>query len=137
MIDKNKYLDRLVDQAVREYELDPVPPGFHAGVMARVEKRTVKPVFRFSWVDFSLSALMAAFIGVFLELIQIFTRSPYWSAWIQVEFQLLGRDLRMFFLHNANILLVSFISLITVASLLSLLTGVYRRWVLDVDRIPV
>ena len=136
MIKNKEHLDCLVDQAVREYPLDPILLGLHERVMIRVERQLIKPGLKFSWVDFSLSALLAGFIGIFLELIQIFTRSPSWSAWMQVELQLMERDFKMLFLHNQNILLVSFISIITVVSLLSLLTGVSRRLVIYEDRIP-
>ncbi|MFV1949318.1 MAG: hypothetical protein ACC633_05210 [Anaerolineales bacterium] len=127
MIKKEEFLDRLVDQAVKEYPLDPVPPGLYEKVVIRVERQILKPGLKFSWVDFSLSALLAGFIGIFLELIQSFYRSPYWSAWMRVEILLFWREIKMFFLHNQNILLVGLISIITVVSLLSILTGVYRR----------
>ncbi len=127
MIKKEEFLDRLVDQAVRDYPLDPVPPGLYENVMARVERGILRPGLKFSWVDLSLSALLAGFIGIFLELIQDFYRSPYWSAWMRVETLLFWQSIRMFFLQNQNILLAGLISIITVVSLLFILTGVYRR----------
>ncbi len=75
MIKKEDFLDRLVDQAVREYPLDPVPPGLYEQVMVRVERGMLRPGLKFSWVDLSLSALLAGFIGIFLELIQSFSIS--------------------------------------------------------------
>ena len=124
---KEDFLDRLVDQAVREYPLDPVPPGLYEKIIIRVERQMLRPGLKFSWVDFLLSALLAGFIGIFLDLIQTFSRSPYWSAWIRVETLLFWQDMKMFALHNQNNLLASLISIITVISLLSILTGVYRR----------
>jgi hypothetical protein len=127
MIKKEEFLDRLVDQAVRDYPLDPVPPGLYGNVMARVERQILRPGLKFSWVDLSLSALLAGFIGIFLELIQDFSRSPYWSAWMRVETLLFWQSIKMFFLQNQNILLAGLISIITVVSLLFILTGIYRR----------
>jgi hypothetical protein len=127
MIKKEEFLDRLVDQAVRDYPLDPVPPGLYGNVMARVERQILRPELKFSWVDLSLSALLAGFIGIFLELIQDFSRSPYWSAWMRVETLLFWQSIKMFFLQNQNILLAGLISIITVVSLLFILTGIYRR----------
>ena len=134
MIKKEEFLDRLVDQAVRDYPLDPVPPGLYENVMARVERGILRPGLKFSWVDLSLSALLAGFIGIFLELIQDFSRSPYWSAWMRVETLLFWQNMKMFFLQNQNILLAGFISLITVVSLLFILTGVYRRQMIFRER---
>ncbi len=130
MIKKEEFLDGLVDQAVREYPLDPVPPGLYERVMVRVERQLLRPGLKFSWVDFSLSALLAGFVGIFLELIQDFYRSPYWSAWMRIETLLFWQDLKMFFLQNQNILLASVISMITVVSLLIILTGIYRRQII-------
>ena len=127
MIKKEEFLDSLVDQAVRDYPIDPVPPGLYGNVMARVERGILRPGLKFSWVDLSLSALLAGFIGIFLELIQDFSRSPYWSAWMRVETLLFWQSMKMFFLQNQNILLAGLISIITVVSLLFILTGVYRR----------
>jgi len=127
MIKKEDFLDRLVDQAVREYPLDPVPPGFYEKIMVRVDRGMLRPGLKFSWVDLSLSALLAGFIGIFLELIQSFYRSPYWSAWMRVETLLFWQDIKMLYLQNQNILLAGLISIITLVSLLFILTGVYRR----------
>ena len=134
MIKKEEFLDRLVDQAVKDYPLDPVPPGLYGNVMARVERGILRPELKFSWVDFSLSALLAGFIGIFLELIQDFSRSPYWSAWMRVETLLFWQSMKMFFLQNQNILLAGLISIITVVSLLFILTGVYRRQMIFRER---
>ena len=137
MIKKEEYLDRLVDKAIKEYPLDPVPADLFEKIMVRVENQMVRPVLKFSWVDFSLSALLAGFIGIFLELIQILTRSPYWSAWARVEMQLILRDARIFFLQNQSIILVSAISLGTFISLLFVLKGIYRRQILFDERLLI
>ncbi len=137
MIKKEDFLERLVDQAVREYPLDPVPPGLYEQVMDRVERGMLRPGLKFSWVDLSLSALLAGFIGIFLELIQGFYRSPYWSAWMRVELLLFWQDMKMFFLQNQNVLLAGLISMITFVSLLFILTGVYRRQILYERQLPV
>lgn len=137
MIKKEEFLDRLVDQAVRDYPLDPVPPGLYENVMARVERGILRPGLKFSWVDLSLSALLAGFIGIFLELIQDFSRSPYWSAWMRVETLLFWQSMKMFFLQNQNILLAGLISITTVVILFFILAGVYRRQILYEKRLPV
>lgn len=127
MIKNDEFVDGLVDQAIREYPLDPVPSRLYEKVMVRIERGIFRPGLQFSWVDFSLSALLAGFIGIFLELIRTFYRSPYWSAWMRVETLLFWQDIKMFFLQNQNVLLAGFISMITFVSLLFILTGVYRR----------
>ena len=134
---KEEYLDGLVDKAIKEYPLDPTPSDLFEKIMVRVEHRMVQPALRFSWVDFSLSALLAGFAGIFLELIQIFTRSPYWSAWVRVELQLIWRGLRIFLLQNQSMLLVSAISIATFISLLFVLKGIYRRQILFDERLPI
>ena len=133
---KEEHLDKLLDQAIMEFPLDPVPAELFEKVMARVERQIFSPGVKFSWVDLSLSALLAGFMGIFLHLVQGFSRSPYWSARIKVEFMLTWLDFKMFFLHNQNIILVSLISFVTLICLLSLLTGVYRRQVLYEEGAP-
>lgn len=135
MIKNDEFVDGLVDQAIREYPLDPVSPGLYEKVMVRVERGILRPGLQFSWVDFSLSALLAGFIGIFLELIRTFYWSPYWSAWMRVETLLFWQDLKMFFLQNQNILLASVISIITVISLLIILTGIYRRQIIFQEQV--
>ena len=137
MIKKEEFLDRLVDQAIREYPLDPVPPGLFEKVMVQVERQILRPGLKFSWVDLSLSALLAGFIGIFLELIQSFSRSPYWSAWMRVELLLFWQDMKMFFLQNQTELLAGLISITTVVILFFILAGVYRRQILYEKRLPV
>jgi hypothetical protein len=78
-------------------------------------------------VDQAVRGYPPGFIGIFLELIQDFSRSPYWSAWMRVETLLFWQDMKMFFLQNQTELLTGLISITTVVILFFILAGVYRR----------
>jgi hypothetical protein len=130
-------LNQLVDDALREMPLLSTPRGIYPEIMKRITSSTETPAWRFSWIDFSLSAVLALITGFFLDLIQGITRSPYWYAKARVELLLLWQDLKLFFLQNYTGVLAGALSLLTVLSLLVILGEVYRRQVASTRRIPV
>jgi hypothetical protein len=132
---EERILDQLVDQAIKEYPLDPVPRDLFEGIMHQVERSVFKPRLSFSWVDFSFSVLLAALSGVFLELLQSFNRSPYWSAWIRVETQLFWQELMIFTQRYQSSLLAGLISGGTVLLLVILLVGIYQRQLIFIKRL--
>jgi len=70
--------DETIDEALRTYALDAVPPHLHAKVMARVRRDVQRvPRFRPAWIDIALSAFVAGMVG----LIFVFVNStpPEWA----------------------------------------------------------
>src|SRR5258706_15950152 len=65
-------LAAAVEDALRSFPLQPVPPGLAPGVMLAVrlpgQARAVRPVFRLSWIDFALSGFTALMLALVLLL---------------------------------------------------------------------
>lgn len=127
MNNQEQKIELLVKEALRTFPLEPVPDRVFEGIMAQIERPISQPAYRFSWIDFSLSAVLAMIIGLFLNLVQQVTRSSYWSARLRVEILLTWQDIRLFLMQNQSEVLATAISVFTVFALLFILAGVYRR----------
>ncbi len=127
MNDQEQKIDQLVKEALQTFPLEPVPPRVLKGILAQIERPVSQPAFLFSWIDFSLSAVLAVIVGFFLDLVQQVARSSYWSARLRVEIILNWQEIRLFFMQNQSEVLAVAISILTVFTLLFILAGVYRR----------
>ena len=127
MNDQEQKIDQLVEDALRTFPLESVPDRVLNGILAQIERPISQPTFLFSWIDFSLSAVLAVIIGFFLDLIQQVTRSSYWSARLRVEILLIWQEIRLFLMQNQSEVLAAAISILTLFTLLFILVGVYRR----------
>ena len=127
MNDQDQKIDQLVEDALRTFPLEPVPDRVLKGILAQIERPILQPTFLFSWIDFSLSAVLAVIIGSLLALIQQVPQSSYWSARLRVEILLTWQELRLFLMQNQSEILAAAISILTVFTLLFILVGVYRR----------
>lgn len=135
--DRENHFERLIDQALREFPLEPPPEGLKAKIMGQIENPLAAGRFKISWIDFSLSAAMALVIGFVLDFFQDVFRSPYWSARFRVEFILFWQDLKYFLMHNQTPLMAALLSAGVVFSLLAILASVYWRYAVQPDRLPV
>jgi len=133
---KDHTLDQLVDDALREMPLLAVPGELYPKIMRKIQGSDAPPVWQFSWIDFSLSAVLALIMGFFLDLILGIAGSPYWYASVRVELLLLWRDLKLFFLQNQSQVLAWALSTATVVSVLLILVEVYRRQMAGTRRAP-
>lgn len=129
MNNQEQKIELLVKEALRTFPLEPVPDRVLKGILAQIEFPISQPLYRFSWIDFSLSAVLAMIIGFFLNLVQQVTRSSYWSARLRVEILLTWQDIRLFLMQNQSEVLAAAISVFTVFALFFILAGVYRRQV--------
>ncbi len=127
MNDQEQKIDQLVKKALRTFPLEPVPDRVLKGILAQIERPISQPAFLFSWIDFSLSAVLAVIIGLLLNMIQQVIRSSYWSARLRVEIILTWQEIRLFLMQNQSEVLAAAISILTVFTLLFILAGVYRR----------
>ena len=136
-IEKEKHLDDLIDQALREFPLEPAPDQLKARIMERIQHPVIAPRFRISWIDIALSGTMALIFGFALDSIQGIARSPYWSARLRVGFSLYWQDMRYFLLHNQPSITAVLLSTAVVVSLMAILASVYRHYIVGSARIPV
>lgn len=127
MNDQEQKIDQLVKEALRTFPLEPVPDRVLKGILAQIEHPISQPAFLFSWIDFSLSAVLAVIVGFFMDLIQQVIRSSYWSARLRVEILLTWQEIRLFLMQNQSEVLAVVISILTLFALLFILAGVYRR----------
>ncbi|MCD4803218.1 MAG: hypothetical protein K8R16_09805 [Anaerolineales bacterium] len=127
MNDQEQKIDQLVKEALRTFPLEPVPDRVLKGILAQIERPISQPAFLFSWIDFSLSAVLAVIIGLLLNMIQQVIRSSYWSARLRVEILLMWQEMRLFLMQNQTEVLAAAISILTLFTLLSILAGIYRR----------
>lgn len=135
-IDQEKRMDRILDQALRAFPLEPAPEHLKANILGQIEKPLVKAQFRISWIDLALSGALALIIGILADFIQGVVRSPYWTARIQVGLLLIWQDWRYFFLHNQPLILAVLLSAGVVFALLGVLASVYWRYTADLRRLP-
>ena len=135
-IDQDKQLDLLIDQALREFPLEPVPERLTAQIIGQIEKPLITPRFKISWFDFALSGALALVIGFVLDFFQGVARSPYWSARFRVEFILYGQEIRRFLMHNQSSVMAVLLSTAVVLTLLAILASVYWRYTVYSDRLP-
>ena len=134
--DKSKHLNLLIDQALREFPLEPVPERLTAKIMGQIEKPLITTRFKISWFDVALSGALALVIGFALDFFQGLTRSPYWSTRLQITFSLFWRDFRYFLIHNQSPVLAVVLSSTVVLTLLAILASVYWRYTVYSDRLP-
>ena len=135
-IEKNKHLNLLIDQALREFPLEPVPDRLTAKIMGQIEKPLMPTRFKISWFDVVLSGALALVIGFVLDFIQGLTHSPYWSTRLQISFVLFWRDFRYFLVHNQSPVIAVVLSSAVVLTLLAILASVYWRYTVYSDRLP-
>ena len=134
--DREKDLDQLIDQALREYPLEPVPESLMVRIMEQVEKPLAEARFRISWFDFALSGALALVMGYVLAIIQGIYHSPYWSTRLQVELIMFWKDLKYFLIHNQSSVMAILLSSGVVLALLAILASVYWRYTLHSERLP-
>ncbi len=127
MNDQEQKIDQLVKEALRTFPLEPVPGRVLKGILAQIERPISQPAFLFSWIDFSLSAVLAVIIGLLLNMIQQVIRSSYWSARLRVEILLMWQEMRLFLMQNQSEILAAAITILTLFTLFFILAGVYRR----------
>ena len=135
-MNQDKQLDLLIDQALREFPLEPAPVLLQAKILERIEKPLAAPRFRISWVDFALSGALALIFGFAMDFIQGAAHSPYWSARFRIELSLFWRDIRYFLVHNQTSLVAVLLSVVVVSSLLAVLASVYRRYAVNSRGMP-
>lgn len=132
-IDQEKHLDKLIDQALREFPFEPVPDRLKASILGQIEKPAR---FRISWIDLALSSALALLFGITVDFIQGVARSPYWSARLRVGVIGIWRGVKYFLIHNQPSLLGVLLSAGVVLSLLAVLAGVYRRFAANPNGLP-
>ena len=131
-----KRLDLLIDQALRDFPLDPAPAGLKDAIMGRVGDRPLWSRFRISWYDFALSGILAVIIGFALNFVQGMVRSPYWTARFRIAFLLFFQDIRLFLMQNKSALQASLLSTGTILLLLVILASVYWRFAAYSAKLP-
>ena len=134
--DQDKQLDSLLDQALREFPLEPVPDRLKTRILGQIEKPLAKPRFQISWIDLGLSGALALIIGFALDFIQGVSHSPYWAARIRVELLLIWQNWKYFSLHNQSLILAVLLSAGVVFALLGVLASVYWRYAAYGKRLP-
>ena len=132
----NKRLDLLIDQALRDFPLEPVPVSLNSRIMERIEKPLPRIGFRINWSDFAFSGLLALIAGYMLDFLQGVARSPYWANRVRVALILLWQDLKYFLMHNYQPVMAVTVSLVMVSSILIVLASVYWRYTALSDRLP-
>lgn len=135
--DRDDRLDLLIEQALREFPLEPAPEQLTARILKRIEKPLAVARFRISWVDLALSGALAIIFGIVLEFFQGISRSPYWSTRLWVELVVIWRDIKYFLIHHQSPLIAALLSAGVVFSLLAVLASVYWRYTADTRRLPV
>jgi hypothetical protein len=136
-IDKDNYVDALIDQALREYPLEPAPESLKAKIMGQIERPLAVKRFKISWMDLALSGAMAMLVGFVLDFFQDVARSPYWSTRFRIGLISFWQDARYFLVHNQTSLMAVLFSAAVVLSLLAILASVYWRYAVQTDRLPV
>ena len=135
-IDRDRDLDQLIDQTLREFPLDPVPESLMAKIMDQVEMPLEEGRFKISWFDFALSGALALVFGFALDIIQGIFRSPYWRTRLQVELAMFWKDLKYFLVYNQSSVIAILLSSGVVLALLAILASVYWRYTLRSERLP-
>jgi len=131
-----KRLDHLIDQALRDFPLEPAPEGLKEAVMRRIGEPAPSPRFRISWVDLALSGILAVIIGFALDFLQNVLRSPYWMARLRVSVILFSQDIKLFLMHNQTSLQAGLLSAGTIFLLLAVLASIYWRYAAFSDKLP-
>ncbi len=134
--DQEKEIDRLIDQALREFPLEPVPERLKAKIMGQLDKPLPASRFRISWLDLVFSGALALISGFALDFIQGIARSPYWSTRFRVELILFWQDVRFFLIHNQSPIMAALLSTGVVLSVVAVLISVYWRYTAKTDIQP-
>lgn len=135
-IDQEKHLDSLLDQALREFPLEPAPERLKARILGQIEKPLAKARFQISWIDLALSGALALMIRFALDFIQGVSHSPYWTARIRIGLLVFWQDWKYFSLHNQSLILAVLLSAGVILALLALLASVYWRYAAYGKRLP-
>jgi hypothetical protein len=135
-MNRGKEMDRIIDQALRDYPLEPAPKGLTARVMGQIQHPLVAPRFKISWFDFALSGALALIIGYALDFIQGAAYSPYWSTRFRTALILFWQDFRYFLLHNQAPVMAVMLSTAVILALLGILASVYWRYAAYSKRLP-
>lgn len=135
-MNRGKELDGVIDQALRDFPLQPAPAGLMARVMGQIQNPMLAPKFKISWFDFALSGALALIVGYTLNIIQGAAQSPYWSTRFRTEIILFWQDFRYFLMHNQSSIMAVLLSTAVIVALLVILTSVYWRYAAYSDRLP-
>jgi hypothetical protein len=133
---EDRRLDQLLDQALRDFPLDPVPNDLKDKIMGRIDKPQPTIVFRIPWFDFAFSGVLAVVIGFVLGFLQNVARSPYWVARIRVALIHIWQDMRYFMMHNYRLVMTAALSSLMVLALLAVLASVYWRYAVSSKHLP-
>lgn len=140
-VNREEIFDQLIDRAVKEFPLEPPPPGLKTKIMQQIE--TPLPQARFkisqviSWVDIIFSGTLALIFWVMLEIYSGLVHSPYWSTRLRIRMILFWQDIKYFFMHNQSSLMAILLSGGMVMILLMVLTTIYRRYATYTSKQPV
>ena len=135
--DQDKRLEKLIDQALREYPLDHPSHDLISEVMGRIEKQAGKEKLSIPWFDLALSGMVALFVGFVLDFLQDVARSPYWTARVRVALIQFWQDIKYFLVHNYHPVMAVALSSVLVLTIFVVLASVYRRYSLYSSRMPV
>jgi hypothetical protein len=133
---RGKDLEKLIDQALRDYPLAPAPEGMKARIMNQVQEPLGVLRFKISWFDLALSGTLALIIGYVLNFIQGAVNSPYWSTRFRTTLIVFWQDFRYFLLHNQSPVLAILLSTVVILTLLGILASVYWRYTAYSERLP-
>jgi hypothetical protein len=133
---RDKELNKIIDQALREYPLEPPPVELTARILDEIQNPLETPRFKISWFDFALSGALALVIGYALNIIQGAVKSPYWSTRFRTALIVFWQDLKYFLLHNQTPVLAVLFSTAVILSILMILASVYWRYVIYSERAP-
>lgn len=130
-------IELLIDQALREFPLEPVPGQLKASIMEQVEEPLSDLRYRISWTDFSFSAVLAVIFGFTLDILQSLVHSPYWNSRLRIAVILIWQETKYFLLHNQSSLLAALLSGGVLICLLAVLSSIYWRYTTFTNKQPI